>query len=260
MSRILVTGGKGGLGRELTPRLLKAGYTVRVMSQGAKPAELPAHVEWAQADIETGSGLREAVMGADTIIHAATSPFKREQQVDVEGTRRVVEAARAANVQHFVHMSIVGIERIPMSYYRAKVEAEGIVSSGGAPFTTLRAAQFHSLIDGMFRPLRNLPVAFLPTDLKFQTIDAGEVAERLCAIAGMPAAGLLPDMGGPEVLTPGEMAKAWFAAQGKRPWLIHLPIPGSAAHAIRSGYNTCPDRRDGKLTWAEWVRQKYTTH
>ncbi|MEK7310768.1 MAG: NAD-dependent epimerase/dehydratase family protein [Chloroflexota bacterium] len=50
MSRILVTGGKGELGRELTPRLLKAGYTVRVMSRRAKSAELTANVEWALDD------------------------------------------------------------------------------------------------------------------------------------------------------------------------------------------------------------------
>lgn len=260
MTRILVTGGNGGLGRKLTPRLLEAGYTVRVMSRQPRPAKgsfnFREGLEWAQADIETGVGLGEAVSGADIIIHAATSPFKREKQVDVEGTRRVLEAARSANVRHVIHVSIVGIERIPMPYYRAKVEAEAIVRSGGVPFTILRATQFHSLIDAMLQPVRSLPIAFLPTDLKFQTIDAGEVAGRLCAIAGTQAAGLLPDMGGPEVLTLGEMAKAWFAAQGRRPLLLHLPIPGGAARAIRSGCNTCSDHRDGKLTWGEWVRRR----
>lgn len=258
MSHILVTGGAGVLGREIVNRLKMAAHTVRVMSRKARPASA-GDVEWAQADLETGAGLGSAVSGVNTIIHAATSPFKRMRQVDVEGTRRLLEAARAAGVSHFIHISIVGIERIPFPYYREKVAGEAAVRSGGVPYTVLRATQFHSLLDGFFRPLKNLPISFAFTDFKYQPIDAGEVADRLCALVNEKPAGLLPDMGGPEVLTVGEMLPVWFAAQGKHCKLIRLPMPGATANAFRNGYNTCPDHRDGKITWAEWVNRKYSS-
>ena len=257
MTRILVTGGNGGLGRELTPRLIQTGYTVRVMSRQPRPATIPIEVEWATADLETDTGLREAVTGVDTIIHAASSPFNREQQVDIEGTRRILEIARAAKVKHFVHVSIVGIERIPWSYYQAKVAAEAVVRSGGLPYSILRATQFHSLIDYRLGMLTKFPITFIPTDFKFQTMDTGEAADRLVQIVGDSPAGLLPDLGGPEVLTFGEMAKAWFAAQGKRAWLVRVPMLGAMAHSFRNGYNTCPNQRDGKITWRAWVQEKY---
>jgi uncharacterized protein YbjT (DUF2867 family) len=258
MSHILVTGGAGRLGRELTPRLQQVGHRVWVMSRRPRPADLSSDLEWAQANIETGTGLREAVSGMETIIHAASNPLKRTRQVDVDGTRRLLEVARAAGVGHFIHVSIVGIERIPYPYYQVKVAAEAVVREGGVPYTILRATQFHTLLDMFLSPLRNWPLAFTFTDFKFQPIDTGEVADRLCALVGQPPAGLLPDMGGPEVLTLGEMASDWFAAQGKRTRLFRLPLPGAIAHGFRNGYNTCPDHCDGKITWAEWVRRKYS--
>jgi len=56
-----VTGGTGVLGRELVPRLGKAGNIVRVMSRRAGKSNAAGDVEWAQADIMTGTGLAEAV-------------------------------------------------------------------------------------------------------------------------------------------------------------------------------------------------------
>jgi len=39
--------------------------------------------------------------------------------------------------------------------------------------------------------------------------------------------------------------------------VINFPLPGGFAHALRNGYNTCPENRQGKVTWAEWVRRRY---
>ena len=258
MSRILVTGGAGGLGRELTPRLQKSGHPVRIMSHRSQPDNLSSNLEWAQADLETGAGLGSAVSGVETIIHAATSPAKHTKQVDVNGAHRLLEAARQAGVSHFIHVSIVGIERIPFPYYEAKVAGEAVVRGGGISYTILRATQFHSLLDGFFQPFRNLPISFAFTDFKYQPIDTGEVADRLCQLVDEKPSGLLPDMGGPEVLTAGEMLPVWFAAQGRHCKLIRFPLLGGFAHSFRNGYNTCPDHRDGKITWAEWLQRKYS--
>jgi uncharacterized protein YbjT (DUF2867 family) len=258
MTSILIAGGAGGLGRELTPRLRQtAGHTVRVMSRQSRPVTLAPGLEWAQADIETGAGLAEAVASAEVIIHCASSPLRRTQEVDVDGTRKLVDAARTAKVKHVIYVSIVGIDRIPYPYYRHKLAAEDVVRQGGVPYSILRATQFHTLIDMLLRATAKYPFSFAFTDFKFQTVDTGEVAARLCEIAAAQPAGLLPDMGGPEVMTLEQMARLWYAAQGKPYRLLRLPLPGKVAHGFRNGYNTCPDHRDGQITWAEWVRRTY---
>src|SRR3990172_12933053 len=152
MSRVLITGGTGVLGSEVASRLAPAGYTVRVMSRRAAPAE-GARTEWAQAQIETGEGLAEAVAGVDVIVHAASSPFRRTREVDVEGTRRLLEVARAAGVAHFVYISIVGIDRIPLPHYKAKLAAERLIEESAVPYSILRAPQFFTLMDDFLRNL-----------------------------------------------------------------------------------------------------------
>lgn len=260
MPHILITGGAGGLGRELTLRLQSQGHTVRVASRRPRPATLAPNHEWAQADIETGASLAEAVANTEVILHCASSPLRRTREVDVEGTRKLTEAARVAKVRHFIYVSIVGIDRIPYPYYQHKLAAEGVVRASGVPYSILRATQFHTLIDRLLRATTKFPVSFAFTDFKFQTVETGEVAARLCEVVNASPAGLLPDMGGPEVLTLEQMARVWCAEQNKPYRLLRLPLPGKVAHGFRSGYNTCPDHRDGKLTWAEWVKRTYGGH
>src|SRR5690554_5733783 len=149
MSRVLVTGGTGILGTELRPRLDAAGYAVRIMSRRAPQPGEDAGVEWAQADINTGDGLPAAVRDVDTIIHAASAGFGDSYRADVQGTRRLLEAAREAGVGHFIYISIVGIDRIDYEYYRHKLEAEKLIEQSGMPFSILRAPQFHALVDAI---------------------------------------------------------------------------------------------------------------
>src|SRR5258708_3496640 len=105
MTRVLVTGGTGGLGSEVVNKLINAGYQVRVMSRhNRQPGQWP-EAEWAQADLAIGTGLSEAVAGVDAIIHAATNAgvtledatlstfiskalLRHDGSVDVQGTGR----------------------------------------------------------------------------------------------------------------------------------------------------------------------------
>src|SRR5215467_16403686 len=98
MARVLVTGGMGGLGSEVVPRLLQAGYTVRVMSRKNSQVNRWPEAEWAQADLETGQGIFEAISDIDVIVHAASSVVRHTRQVDIDGTRRLLEKTCAAGV------------------------------------------------------------------------------------------------------------------------------------------------------------------
>jgi uncharacterized protein YbjT (DUF2867 family) len=252
--KILLTGGTGGLGRELVRAAETAGYTVRVASRGAAPADLPAGREWARMDVESGAGVREALVGANAVIHAASDP-KRHAAVDVQGTRRLVEAARAVGLGHFVYVSIVGIEQMPFAYYRSKLQAERIVAEGGVPYSLLRATQFHSLIDGMLAGMARVPLVMpVPTTFSVQSVDTGETADRLVRAVRDGPGGRLPDFGGPGVQTFGEMAPPWKAARGIRKPTVHLPLPGALAAAIRAGKGTAPDGERGTVTWEAWLK------
>ena len=252
--RVLVTGGTGNLGRALERSALAAGHIVRIMSRRPRPQAI-TNREWAQADIGSGAGVREAVAGVEAILHAATDP-RRATDVDVNGTRHLVEAARGTGITHLIYVSIVGIDEIPYSYYKRKREAEEIIKLSGVPPSILRATQFHSLLNTLVSVAARVPIMMpLPTDFKFQPVAESEVAERLVRQLGEPPGERLLGYGGPEVLTLGEMAETWMSVKGVRKKLIHVPLPGSVAAGFRAGKNTGADAR-GIIPWREWLLQR----
>jgi uncharacterized protein YbjT (DUF2867 family) len=254
MALVLVTGGTGQLGREVVPRLVSGGHDVRLLSRQDRPPR-PDGVEAVRGDVLTGDGLERAVSGVDVVVHCATSPFRRTRRTEVDGTRQLTVAATCARRPHFLYVSIVGVDRHPLPYYKAKWAAEMVVESAGLPHTILRATQFHSLLDSFFARLARLPVLPVPRGVRFQPVDAGEVAARLVALVGAGPSGQLADMGGPEVRSFDDLAHAWLRARGRSRRVIGVPIAGRTARAFKEGVNLCPRHRDGTLTWDDWLTE-----
>jgi uncharacterized protein YbjT (DUF2867 family) len=258
MQHILVTGGAGRLGRLVVKQLSAAGYPVRGMSRRASPGDDWPGAEWKQADLVTGAGLAEAVQGMDVVVHLAG---KGNWKVDFEGTRRLLDAAREAGVSHVVFMSIVGIDTVPWAGGKAKFASEDLIVHSGLPWSILRATQFHYGIDVMLHVLTRLPlVALVPTDLLLQPIAEEEVAGRLCEIVQAGPSGRLPDMGGPQVYTSGELARIWLRQRGMHRAILPIFLPGKMARRLRQGGNTCPQQATGTVSWEAWLQQHERTH
>lgn len=255
MARILITGGSGGLGQELVPRLRREGHTLRILSRSATSRQ--ADVEWTQGFLGTGEGLDQAVAGMDIIIHAASSGFKDTENVDVQGTVRLLAAAEKANVKHFIYTSIVGVDILPLPYFQHKFAAEKVVEKANIPWSILRATQFHTLVDTAFKGMLRFPIGMVLKGWRFQPIETGDVANRLVEIANGEAGGHLPDIAGPEIFTMLELAREWARVQGKKRWIIQLPMPGKISVGYQQGLNTAPQKRYGTITWAQWLEKTY---
>jgi uncharacterized protein YbjT (DUF2867 family) len=251
--QVLVTGGTGVLGRRVVERLCSEGIRARVFSRSGKPGTI-------RGDLLTGEGLRPAVQGIDTIIHCASSPFRKAHQVDVEGAGRLLETAAEAGVSHLAYISIVGIDlATSYPYYRIKLETERVVESSLVPHTILRATQFYDLVLMAMRFLDRLPVMVVPRGFLGQPIDAGEVAGRLVDLALSGPAGRVPDIGGPEVKTLAEAARGYLRVKGSRRSIFEIPVPGKTARAFREGALVCPDQAYGKIRWEDFLRPVMAT-
>lgn len=253
--RILLTGGTGVLGSELLPKLAAAGHVVRVMSRRGGSADVGAPTEWVQADLLTGEGLDGALKDVELVLHCASSPRKQTREIDVEGTRLLLQAAGRTGKPAVFYISIVGVDRIPFGYYKAKLAAERLVEAYAGSWSILRATQFHELIDMFLRMLVRLPFAMLPANFQFQPIAAFEVADHMVGALGQ--SGRLSDIGGPEVRRFGDLARSWLKARGKRALIAPLPLPGASARGFRLGYNCSPDNVAGQMTWEQWLAARY---
>ncbi|MCZ7433413.1 SDR family oxidoreductase [Streptomyces sp. WMMC1477] len=248
-SRILVTGATGVLGRPLVERLLADGAAVRVMSRRARPAGDGRRCEWRVADLETGEGLDAAVAGVDVVVHCA-----RHQRKEAVHTRRLLDAVKAAGRRpHVVYISIVGVDRVPFSYYRRKVETERLVESSGLPWTVLRATQFHDLVAAVTSAQCRLPCVCVGKGVPCQPVEVREVAARLAELAQGEPSGRVPDVAGPEVRSWYELARATMATWPRRRRIVQLRLPGKTFRAFAQGRHTAPDRAVGKVTFEEFL-------
>ena len=138
------------------------------------------------------------------------------------------------------------------------MQAEKLIQAQEVPWTILRATQFHPFLGDLLIPaLFKSPLVFLPTDIPFQLIDAGEVAQRMLELVQSGPSEYADDIGGPEILSWRELAESWMAAQGMQRKIRHLSIPGKAAQAFREGVHTTPDKKYGKITWQQWLDTRF---
>lgn len=121
MATILVTGGAGFLGEHLVTDLARRGHRVRSLDVlPHAPAVAGPAVETLRADVRDARAMREAARGVDVVVHnAALVPITRSGhrfwEVNVDGTRRVLEAAEAEGVRKVVYVSSSSIHGRPRS-------------------------------------------------------------------------------------------------------------------------------------------------
>jgi uncharacterized protein YbjT (DUF2867 family) len=248
---ILVTGGTGTLGRVLVQQLLDKGLQPRILSRRPENSGDPPGVQWVTADLLSGAEVADAVADVDAIVHCATNYARPED--DVHGTRRLIETALRGGSPHLIYVSIVGVDKIPVKMYRYKAGIEGIVQRGGLPWTVQRATQFHDLVAGIIRRASRLPIMPLPTGVRFQPIDTGDLAQRLVNLACGPAVGRADDIGGPRVEGVADLAEQYLRAAGKTRRIASIPLPGKVFRGYRHGDNLAPDHPAGTVTFEQYL-------
>ena len=143
MAKCLVTGGAGFIGSHIVDALLAAGKDVRsLVRDPGKSAGLGG--ELIQGDMTDAASLHRAVEDVDAIIHlVAVRQGKEEtfQQVMVQGSSDLINAAKEAGVRRFVLMSALGTSKAHkdlVPYYRAKWDMEQLVKGSGIDHVIFR--------------------------------------------------------------------------------------------------------------------------
>jgi uncharacterized protein YbjT (DUF2867 family) len=247
---VLITGATGTLGRKLVGAATEAGHHVRAMSRRSHVGYTGVH--WAQGDLLANTGVDAAVEGIDVVVHCATQGTGDK---DVVSATNLISAARRAGVGHIVHVSIVGIDRIPLPYYKTKLRAERVLEDSGVGHTVLRATQFHDLINTIFSIQRFSPVLSTLRGVRFQPIDTRDVAARLVELIRAEPAGRVADIGGPSVHTHADLGRMYLAARGGRRPVVQVPVPGRIVGGYRSGANLVPDNPVGTVGFAEYLTE-----
>lgn len=148
---VLVVGATGKTGKLIVPRLLEEGYQVKAFVRDATKArkELGRDIQLATGDVTIPATIEVAMDGVDLVISAvgagAASGNNRPEKVDFEGVQNLAAAAVAANVQHFVLISSMGVTHEDHVLNRMfgkvliyKAQGEQALRDSGVPYTIVR--------------------------------------------------------------------------------------------------------------------------
>jgi uncharacterized protein YbjT (DUF2867 family) len=201
--KFIVIGGSGLIGKKLVNNFNQLGHKAVAASPSSGVNTL------------TGEGLAEVLKCADAVVDVSNSPSWEDAAVlefFETSTRNLLAAESAAGVRHHVALSVVGADRLPHSgYMRAKVAQEGLIKSGGVPYTIVRATQFFEFVGGIAQAATDGQTVRLPPAL-MQPIVSDDVAAALARVAVEGPLNRMVEVAGPEPIRQDELVRRYLAA------------------------------------------------
>ncbi len=237
MPRVLVTGVTGYVGGRLAPRLLQAGYRVRVMARDPhrfQGRSWLGQVEVVQGDVFDPATLSAALTGVDVayyLIHSMLGGADFHQR-DLAAARRFGQAAKAAGVGRIIYLGGLGDPTSNLSaHLRSRQRTGQALREAGVPVTEFRAAIIVGAGSVSFEMIRYLtervPLMICPrwTYTRVQPIAIRDVLDYLVTAIAVPgSAGQIVEIGGANILTYGDMMLGYARARGLRRWLVPVPV------------------------------------
>ena len=232
MSRILVTGATGFIGRRLVPALMERGHDVRAMTR--HPESYDGRGDAVRGDVGDADSLYAALEGVEIayyLVHSLDdADFERK---DAEAARAFSRAAAARGVRQIVYMGGLGSDDEELSsHLRSRRQVEGLLAEDGVPLTVLRAAIVvgHGGISWEItrQLVKNLPAMVVPkwAATKTQPIAVDDVIRYLVGVAGNDEAlGKIFEIGGPDQLSYVDMLRvAAEVERGRTVPIIEVPV------------------------------------
>ncbi|MCS6846251.1 MAG: NAD(P)H-binding protein [Anaerolineae bacterium] len=245
MTKILITGGTGLIGRHAAKLLCERGHTVRILSRRARP-DVPLlrglPVEYAQGDVRDPASLAPAFAGCDAAVLShqfqnfpVENPKRNEtfDAVDRAGTEHCVAAAQQAGVQRLVYISgiALGNPNPPHPGVQAKLAAERAVFESGIRAVSLRVNVVYAADDKYFprlaRAARWSPFVPIPGAgaSRCTPVHVDDVARAVAYAVERTAIGGVVNVCGPDEVTWKALilAVAQAGAEGRRKLPMHIP-------------------------------------
>jgi uncharacterized protein YbjT (DUF2867 family) len=231
---IVLTGATGYVGGQLLPRLLEAGHEVRCLVRDPSRADLPRGAHVVQGDVLEGTGLAEAMEGADVayyLVHSMGGSDDDFAERDRRGAANFGDAARDAAVARTVYLGgLEGGDGGASEHLRSRHEVAAVLRARVGELIYVRAAMILGAGSVSFQMLRGLverlPVMITPKwlETRSQPVAIEDVVGTLGALADREDAPDEVQLGGADVLTYRDMLRRFAAVEGRRQPLL-LPVP-----------------------------------
>jgi len=232
---ILVVGASGYIGGRLVPLLQARGHDLALMSRDARllAARYP-EARVVTADLLEPSTLPPALEGIEVAYYLAHSMGAGERgfaERDRQAARNFAQAADRAGVSRIVYLGGLGDDSADLSHHLASRHETGAeLAAHGVPVTEFRAAVIIGSGSASFEILRHLterlPVMITPrwVGTRCQPIGIGDVLDYLVGALDHPEVTGIVEIGGPDILSYGDMMRTYARLRGLRRLMIPVPV------------------------------------
>ncbi|MET0772451.1 MAG: SDR family oxidoreductase [Candidatus Limnocylindrales bacterium] len=233
--RILVVGASGYIGGRLVPLLQTKAHDLVLMSRDARPlaARFP-DLKVVTGDLLEPSTLPPALKGIEAAYYLAHSMGAGERgfaERDQQAARNFAQAAAGAEVGRIVFLGGLGDDSSGLSHHLASRHQTGAeLAAGGVQVTEFRAAIIIGSGSAPFEILRHLterlPVMITPkwVETRSQPIGIRDVLDYLAAAVEHPEVSGVVEIGGPDILSYGDMMRTYARLRGLRRLMIPVPV------------------------------------
>lgn len=243
--KIVVIGGSGRIGEKLVYNLRQDDFRVLEAS--------PSY----GVDAVTGEGLDQALEDAQVVVDVSNSPALDGDSAlrffEAAG-RRLTVGAKAAGVQHYIALSIVGTDRLQASgYFQAKKLQEDLIKASGLRYSILRSTQFFEFIAGVVQDGTRDDVVISPA--LAQPISGLDVAEALADLAAGEPLNRTVEVAGPERFRLSDIAEEVLTAYEDNRRIIADPTaPYFGATLKEDSLLPGSEARIADLRFEDWLR------
>lgn len=235
---ILVTGGTGFIGRHLVTRLMAENRPVRLLLSENRTHNLPweSPPEIVVGNILDDEALFRAATGVHAIIHLENAQWwgrRRDlERIEVQGTRSLITAARAARVGRLItlsHLGAASASAYPLLRYKGAVE-EAIRSSGLA-YTIIRTGvvfgEEDAFVNHIAMQLRATPFLFLMPGRGEVVLHPIYIDDLVSAVVGsldsIDTVDNVIEIGGPEYISLKDLIRTVMRVSGSYRAIIGVP-------------------------------------
>jgi uncharacterized protein YbjT (DUF2867 family) len=227
----VVTGASGYTGRYITRLLLSRGRRVRTLTgHPMRATPFGDQIEAVPFNFERPDDLARSLEGAGALFNTYWIRFPHGGQTfdtAVANTRVMIDAAIAAGVCKFVHISVTKATESSLPYFRGKATVEAAIKASALSYAIIRPALIFGVEDILLNNiawlLRRVPFFAIPGrgDYRVQPIFAADLAE-IAVNAARDDRNAVLDAVGPEIFTFDELVRMLASAVRSKARMVHV--------------------------------------
>jgi nucleoside-diphosphate-sugar epimerase len=162
---VFMTGASGYIGSRLIPALQPRDHVIRAVVRPGSEGKLPPNIQPIVADPLQIDSYTDQLRPTDTFVHLIGTPHpspakaKQFQEIDLVSIEVAAKAARTANVEHFIYLSVAYPSRMMQAFIEVRQKGEALLRETGLPVTFVRP--WYVLGPGHWWPYAIIPIYWI---------------------------------------------------------------------------------------------------